>query len=173
MTKRRYLLLGSATKYPIKKLVNELSNEFSVVSELKPFMKNLNLKFKVVEIEESKEVPSKYDKNMHKVADAIIGDETGIVRMTLWDDDIQKLESGKTYQLTNGKTSLFKRHMRVSRGKEGVIEEITEEINVNSENDMSSREYKPRTKGKFRNKRRGARWGRESFRRKSRRSPRA
>ena len=152
--------------------MNKLSTEFSVVSELKPFMKNLNLKFKVVEIEESKEVPSKYDKNMHKVADAVIGDETGIVKMTLWDDDIQKVETGKTYQLTNGKTSLFERHIRVSRGKDGKIEEISEEINVNSENNMSSKEYSFRPRKRFGNKRRSSYRGKGGFRRKSQKTRR-
>ena len=52
------------------------------VAELKPRMKNITITFKVVEIGEAREVSSRRDMTTHRVADAIVGDSTGIVNST-------------------------------------------------------------------------------------------
>ena len=71
-----------------------MSEEFKVVSDLRPKLREVNLKFKVVEKSEPREVTSQKDGSTHKVAEAVIGDETGNIKMTLWDDQIDMLEEG-------------------------------------------------------------------------------
>ena len=134
--------------------------EFKVVSELRPNMKYLNLKFKVVSVGDPKEVVSRKDGSSHRVAEAIIGDETGTVTMTLWDEAIDKVEAGKSYQVTNAFMSLFKGHMRLNLGRHSELSEIDEEINVNPEKDMSAREFR-QSRGRFGNRARS-----KSFRRR-------
>ncbi|MHA1734921.1 MAG: OB-fold nucleic acid binding domain-containing protein, partial [Candidatus Thorarchaeota archaeon] len=58
----------------------------ATVSELKPRMKNLTVRFKVLEKGEAREVASRKDGSTHRVMDAVVGDSTGIVTMPLWDD---------------------------------------------------------------------------------------
>lgn len=128
--------------------------EFKVVSELKPNMRHINLKFKVVSVSNPREVVSRKDGLTHRVAEAIVGDETGIVTMTLWDDSIDIIEPGKSYQLTNAFMSLFKNRMRLNMGRQSELSEIDEDINVNTEKDMSAREYpKVQRKGYYRERR--------------------
>ncbi|MHA1248279.1 MAG: single-stranded DNA-binding protein [Candidatus Thorarchaeota archaeon] len=114
----------------------------ATVSELKPRMKNLTVRFKVLEKGEAREVASRKDGSTHRVMDAVVGDSTGIVTMPLWDDSIEKLESDKTYQLENGYTTLFQGHLRLNIGRYGVISESDEPIEtVNTEVDMSEAEH--------------------------------
>ncbi|MCD6484793.1 MAG: single-stranded DNA-binding protein [Candidatus Odinarchaeota archaeon] len=122
-----------------------MSEEFKVVSDLRPKLREVNLKFKVVEKSEPREVTSQKDGSTHKVAEAVIGDETGNIKMTLWDDQIDMLEEGKTYELQNGYVGFFRNTLRLNIGKYGSIKEIEEDISeVNMENDLSERVYRPR-----------------------------
>ncbi len=114
----------------------------ATVAELKPQLKNITITFKVVEIGEAREVSSRRDMTTHRVADAIVGDSTGIVTIPLWDDSIDNMTPGSTYVLKNGYTGLFKNNLRLNIGKYGEIsdsEEAIEEINM--EVDMSLEEH--------------------------------
>jgi len=68
--------------------------------------------------------------------------------MTLWDDAIDLVEEGKTYELKNGYTSLFNNTIRLNVGRNGELVEKEEEIEPNTENDVSQkvyeREFRPR-----------------------------
>ena len=112
------------------------------IEELKPRNKELEAIFKVVSIGEENEVVSKRDGSSHKFVEVVVGDETGTVIMTMWDDDIGKMEEGKTYKLENGYTTLFRSSIRLNSGKYGKIEEVEEEIEVNTDNNMSEKEFK-------------------------------
>jgi replication factor A1 len=112
------------------------------VAELAPGMKNLTVTFKVLEKNETREVSSRRDGQTHRVADAIVGDATGIVVMPLWNESIETIEVEKTYKLENGYTGLFQGHLRLNIGKYGVLADAEEEIpEVNRENDLSEAEH--------------------------------
>jgi replication factor A1 len=122
-------------------------NETSEVSivDLEPRMYNIDVTFKVIGIDESKEVTSRRSGEKHTVADATIGDDSGIVIMPLWDKMIEKIENGKTYDLKNGKTGLFHGHLRLKIARESEINESETEIEaVNYEVDKSEKEYRRR-----------------------------
>ena len=112
------------------------------VAELKPRMKNVTISFKVIEIGEEREVSSRRDGTTHRVVDVVVGDTTGTVQVPLWDDTIDAVEAGKTYNLTNGYTGLFRGNLRLNVGRYGELadaEEAIEEINM--EVDMSAEEH--------------------------------
>ncbi|MCK5152566.1 MAG: single-stranded DNA-binding protein [Candidatus Thorarchaeota archaeon] len=112
------------------------------VAELKPRMKNITITFKVVEIGEAREVSSRRDMTTHRVADAIVGDSTGIVTVPLWDDSIDNMTPGSTYVLKNGYTGLFKNNLRLNIGKYGELSDSEEAIeDINMEVDMSVEEH--------------------------------
>ncbi|MFW9788623.1 MAG: single-stranded DNA-binding protein [Candidatus Thorarchaeota archaeon] len=114
----------------------------ATVAELKPRMKNVSITIKVVATGEEREVSSRSDGATHRVADATVGDSTGIVQVPLWDSSIDDIEVGKTYDLKNGYTGLFRGNLRLNIGKYGEITEAEDEIEaVNEEVDMSAEEH--------------------------------
>jgi replication factor A1 len=118
------------------------------VAELRPFMKKVDLTVKCIEVNEPREVTSKLDNSTHKVTEALVGDDSGAVLLTLWDDAIQKVEPEKTYKITNGYTSLFKNSLRLNIGRYGQLEETEETIEVNKENNLSEKEFSSGSKNK-------------------------
>ena len=114
----------------------------ATIEELKPNMKSVTISFKVIEIGEVRETISRRDNTAHNVVDVVVGDSTGIIRMPLWDDAIEMVEEGKTYVLTNGYTTLFRRNLQLSVGRYGSLAESEEAIDeVNMEVDLSVAEH--------------------------------
>ncbi|MDR0797326.1 MAG: hypothetical protein LBE70_01185, partial [Nitrososphaerota archaeon] len=83
------------------------------------------------------------DGSPHKVSDALIGDETGVVYLTLWDDNIEKINEGDSVRIENGYVTLFKGNIRLNTGKYGKLELAAEPLSVeaNTENNVSSQTY--------------------------------
>ena len=122
--------------------------EFSVVSDLGPRMRRMNLKVKCESLNELREVSSRNDGSTHKVTEALMGDETGSILLTLWDDTIDRVEIGKSYTIKNSYTSIFRGSLRLNLGKYGELEDSEEEISeINTENNLSEKVYQsPRRK---------------------------
>jgi replication factor A1 len=105
-------------------------------------MKSLNITFKVVEKGEAREVTSRRDGETHRVLDAVAGDSTGTVILSLWDDMIETVEMDKSYRLENGYTSLFQGHLRLNIGRYGELKDAETEIDeIDTENDLSAAEH--------------------------------
>ena len=114
----------------------------ATVAELKPRMKNVTISFKVIEIGEEREVSSRRDGTTHRVVDVVVGDPSGTVQVPLWDDTIDAVEAGKTYNLTNGYTGLFRGNLRLNVGRYGELADAEEGIEeINMEVDMSAEEH--------------------------------
>ena len=114
----------------------------ATVAELRPQMKSLNITFKIVEKGEDREVTSRRDGETHRVVDAVAGDSTGTVILSLWDDFIDTVNTETTYRLENGYTSLFQGHLRLNIGRYGKIEEAEAPIEeIDMENDLSATEH--------------------------------
>jgi replication factor A1 len=105
-------------------------------------MKSLNITFKVVEKGEEREVTSRRDGETHRVLDAVAGDSTGTVVLSLWDDMIDTVEAEKSYRLENGYTSLFQGHLRLNIGRYGEIKDAETEVDeIDMDNDLSAAEH--------------------------------
>jgi replication factor A1 len=113
------------------------------VGELTPQSRAVNITAKVVSKTEIREIPMGRDGSPHKVSDALIGDETGVVYLTLWDDNIEKVNDGESIRIENGYVTLFKGNIRLNIGKYGKLEPAKEPlaVEVNSENNVSSKAY--------------------------------
>jgi replication factor A1 len=113
------------------------------VGELTPQSRAVNVTAKVVSKSEIREIPLGRDGSPHKVCDALVGDETGSVYLTLWDDNIEKVNEDDTVRVENGYVTLFKGNMRLNIGKYGKLEmaETPLEGEVNTENNVSSKTY--------------------------------
>jgi len=102
----------------------------------------LNLTVKVVKKGEARETVSRSDGSSHKVVDALVGDETGAIYMTLWDDNIEKVKDGDIIDVKNGYVSLFKGSMRLNIGRFGSFEASQAAIaEVNDKNNLSDKTF--------------------------------
>ena len=113
------------------------------VGELTPQSKAVNVTAKVVSKTEIRDIPMGRDGSAHKVCDALVGDETGSVYLTLWDDNIGKVNENDTMRVENGYVTLFKGNIRLNIGKYGKLEAAKEPltVEVNTENNVSSKTY--------------------------------
>ncbi len=123
--------------------MSEEAKEYINVSDLRPGLRGVNLKLKCKTKNEEREVVSKKTGETLRVTEALVGDETGVVLLTLWNDDIDKMAEENNYELSNGYTTVFKTSLRLNIGKYGNLEEIdeAEPSEVNEENNISDKKY--------------------------------
>ena len=115
--------------------------ELVKVEELTPSSRGVNIIVKVVSKSEVRNVVGRG--GSHRVADALVGDETGCLYLTLWDDNIDQIGEEDTIKVTNGYVNLFRGNMRLNIGRYGSFEvlETSPITEVNTENNLSSKRY--------------------------------
>ena len=112
------------------------------VGELRTYSRRVNLVAKIMERGEEREVSSRSDGSSHRVAEALIGDETASVMLTLWDDDVDRFEVGDVIQISNGYANIFRGSLRLNIGRYGSAEKVDVEFDeVNTENNLSTKQY--------------------------------
>ena len=118
------------------------SEELVKIETLTPNSRGVNTIVKVVSKGEVRSVTGR-DYSVRRVADALVGDETGCIYMTLWDDKIDAIAEEATLQITNGYINLFRGNMRLNIGKYGSYEVMEESpiTEVNTENNLSDKKY--------------------------------
>jgi len=132
------------------------------VGELTPQSRAVNVTAKVVSKSEVRDIPMGRDGSAHKVCDALVGDETGSIYLTLWDDNIEKVNENDTVRVENGYVTLFKGNMRLNIGKYGKLDMAKEPltVEVNTENNVSNKTYEQERRP-FRGGRSGGYGGRD------------
>jgi len=118
------------------------------IEEITPESKQINLLAKVVNVGETREIPSRFGPS-RKVADAQIGDETGTVILSLWEDQINSVKKDDLIKIENGYVSFVKSaqtpgkgHIRLNIGKYGKMEKVAEGVaSVNEEMNLSVAEH--------------------------------
>lgn len=124
----------------MKKLSEEI--KFIKVGELSPNIRDVNLVAKVLELGEVRTVTSRNSGEEHQVMDILIGDDSGIVYFSAWNEQIEKIKNEETYQFRLAKTILFKRNIRLSLGKQGFLEDSKEKVeSVEESNNVSTEEH--------------------------------
>ena len=118
--------------------MSEKEIEFVKVDALKPSLRKVNVAVRVVDIGEPRSITSRRDYSVHRVAEALVGDETGCVLLNLWDDQISVFNKGDVIEIKNGYTSLFRGFWRMNIVRRGTVEKVDKEIGeVNTENNLS------------------------------------
>ncbi|HLC74997.1 MAG TPA: SOSS complex subunit B family protein [Candidatus Nanoarchaeia archaeon] len=62
-----------------------------------------------------------------RVCNATLEDESGKISLTLWNDDIDKVNAGDTVKITNGWVGEYQGELQLSTGKFGSIEVVKKE----------------------------------------------
>ena len=96
----------------------------------------MDRKINVVGKVERKGIPRMVDtKNgPTKVCGAFLKDETGEVRLTLWDSDVERIQNGYTIKIRNGYARAFRGEKYLSSGFYGSIHIISTNSDYDSEN---------------------------------------
>jgi replication factor A1 len=58
------------------------------------------------------------------VANALIADDTGTIKLCLWNEQIDSVALGDTIQIENARTSMFRGERQLSIGKKGTLSSI-------------------------------------------------
>ncbi len=90
------------------------------ISNLRGKMTQVCLKAKVLEISKPNLVFTRYG-NYASVANALIEDETGTIKLCLWNEQIDRISAGDTIKIENAKTSTFKGQRQLRIGKKGLL----------------------------------------------------
>jgi len=91
------------------------------IKDLRDKMRNVTVEGKVMEKSDAREVLSRFKDETYKVASAMIGDETGTIKMTLWNEQIDKVNVDNLVKVENGYVSSFRGEIQLNVGKFGKL----------------------------------------------------
>jgi len=84
-------------------------------------MKRVTVEAKVVEKGDPREVRSRYKDETYQVAAATIADETGSIKLTLWNEQIDQVKVDNKVKIENGYVTSFKGEVQLNVGKFGKL----------------------------------------------------
>ena len=93
------------------------------IKDLRTGMSHVNLKAKILEVAEAKHVVTRYG-NHASVAKALIEDETGTIKLCLWNGQISSVSAGDTVQIENAQVASFRGERYMNLGKTGTLSNI-------------------------------------------------
>jgi replication factor A1 len=93
------------------------------IKDLRSGMTQVYLKAKVLEVPKPSLVHTRYG-NCASVANALIADETGSIRLCLWNEQIGRISAGDTIQIKNARTSTFKGQRQLNIGRKGLLSSV-------------------------------------------------
>lgn len=91
------------------------------IKELRDGMKRVSIEAKVVEKSDTREVTSKFKNETYKIADAQIADETGTIKLTLWNEQIDQVNVDNIVKVENGYVTSFRGEIQLNVGKYGKL----------------------------------------------------
>lgn len=95
------------------------------IKDLQPKQGKVDIEVTVKSISSVREF-QKFGK-VGRVANATVEDETGTIKLTLWNDDIDNIREGDKLKITNGFVSEFQGEKQLSAGRFGKLQVINQE----------------------------------------------
>ena len=91
------------------------------IKELQDGMKRVSVEAKVVDKGDPREVKSRFKDETYRIVDAIVADESGSVKLTLWNEQIDQINVGDNIKIENGYVTSFKSEIQLNVGKFGKL----------------------------------------------------
>jgi replication factor A1 len=91
------------------------------VKDLRDGMRRVDAEGEIVEMQEPRTVNLRTGGEA-RVADCMLKDESGQIKLSLWDDQIDMVKQGSKVRVTNGYTNSFRGELRLNVGKYGKLE---------------------------------------------------
>jgi replication factor A1 len=89
------------------------------IKELKDGTKKVDVTAKVIDKSDIRQVRSRYGNETYKVADALIKDDTGTIKLTLWNEQIEQVNIDDTITVENGYITSFRGEIQLNIGRYG------------------------------------------------------
>ncbi len=89
------------------------------ISEVTSTSKNVCVEGKIVKLEDTRVVNTRY--GQRRVANALLQDDSGSIKLSLWEQDIEKVAEGKTVAVENGYVSEWNKELQLSTGRNGKL----------------------------------------------------
>ena len=93
----RASILQESSRSPI-----EQEMKWTAIAELKVESRAVNVRFRVLEKEKTRQVIARGTGRVHQVSNCVVGDTTAVVTLTLWNNDICEVEVGNTVVILVG-----------------------------------------------------------------------
>jgi len=91
------------------------------IKELQNGAKRVTIQAKIVEKSGVRETKSRFNDEIYRVADAVIADETGSIKLILWNGQIDQVNIGDNIEVGNGYVTSFKGEIQLNIGKFGTL----------------------------------------------------
>ena len=92
------------------------------IKDLQPKQGKIEIEVEVIEKDEPREF-TKFG-SVGKVCNAKVKDETGEIKLTLWNDQVDQVQVGDKLKIINGYVSEYQGEMQLSTGKFGKLEKV-------------------------------------------------
>ena len=92
------------------------------ISELKAGLNDVSLKAEVVEVTEPRSVNTKYGTNT--VANAVLDDGSGTVKLTLWGKQISSVKQGDNVEISGGYVKEWNGELQLGVGRAGELKVV-------------------------------------------------
>ncbi|HUO41523.1 MAG TPA: OB-fold nucleic acid binding domain-containing protein [Methylomirabilota bacterium] len=90
------------------------------IAELRPGMRRVDISAKVTEVSDSRDVTTRTGEQM-KVATAVVNDESGSVKLTLWNEQIGQVRVDNNVKVENGYVTSFRGEIQLNVGRYGKL----------------------------------------------------
>jgi hypothetical protein len=130
------------------------SSSIIPIEDLKPHNKNIHVNFQVIEKISEKKI-NKGPNTTHNVANFKVADETGIVQLAVWNEEINEIDIGQNYVLNDGIVNVFRNQVQLTPGKNGEIKPSDVKFDkLNKKNDISRKKTIAKKKNTFKGSKR-------------------
>ena len=89
------------------------------IADLRNGMKRVSIEATIKEKGIPRQVMSRFGTETYTVADAIVADESGSIKMTLWNEQIAQVKVNDKIKVENGYVTSFKGEVQLNVGKFG------------------------------------------------------
>lgn len=90
------------------------------ISEVKQGMSNVTVEGKVIDISEPRQVNTRYGPK--RVADAVVEDDSGQIKLSLWEDQINSIAIGDSIVVSGAYVTVFRDQTQLNIPKSGKLE---------------------------------------------------
>jgi replication factor A1 len=91
------------------------------IAELRDGLRRIDVEAQVIEVSEPREVSSKFTGETYKVAEAIIKDDSGTIKLVLWNEQIGQVNVNDTVKIENGYIKSFRGEIQLNVGRYGKL----------------------------------------------------
>jgi replication factor A1 len=92
------------------------------IAELKPGMRRVDVAGKITNMDGPRDVQTKFGPG--QVATATLEDDSGTVKVTLWNENITKVSLNDSVQIENGYVDSFRGELQLNVGRYGKLTKV-------------------------------------------------